>query len=434
MINYLQKLSQQPFNWWWFQLQDVTLQLEFRDFSLKQQSSLYPIAAAIAFLFMLILFIGMTVISTQNPSAFTWSILVCVTSVFTVWFGFSIGFLHYRIGNLNKVSVHSPSKLNKVDKIVSRTPSKVQISDHNREPLSKRSMFSFAQSLRSVSHAQNNNEVDNQDDTGKRTALEDSEESIDDKHIDKPYDGDNTIAIRTSKYFERLYKLNHYFFLSFQAFIIAYTIRRSEGDICVGLFDTHSYEHYSHPSDPEHIAPFQQMLNYFFCGNVLENGLLPIDVHLLLVIGPIITTVIFPSVNVKYVWLQMISSMIVFIVVSILMEQIPSGLFLITWLLTDIFVIGQLQLDKINHFYVHLRLMELFEENERNNEAIHVNEMRYLIANMAHDLKTVSIALSLSYMNCQLIDVFSLSFLATDVIYISNFFIRNVYARIRTIY
>lgn len=41
-------------------------------------------------------------------------------------------------------------------------------------------------------------------------------------------------------------------------------------------------------------------------------------------------------------------------------------------------------------FVNHLLLKNALEENERMSEAMHANEMRHMIANVAHDLKTVS--------------------------------------------
>ena len=495
-----------------FQITDISLLSEYRDFSLRQQTSLYPIALSVTFVFMLILFVGMAILST-DVCRLALSIFVCICTVSVVICGTFIGFLHYRIANMHKVSIednetnsscHSlppltafggsnqssgtpgagisdgsqktavveedleeltriyredistvavmdnphghqqPSSVS-TNRIIGHTPTSsdppavstlankksyplprnppdnelvaatstiqgqpphsslsVQVSSNGsshgsskgsdksgsngnnnseRQPTSARGSgraSSYLAKSSSGSSTTGNNEHPEtiqenlQENDPSNIPLEDTNSN----------DGENA-SIITSNYFDKLYRVSHYFVIAFQAFIITYSFRRQEGEICLGLDGDHDHD----------INPFQQLLNYFFCGNVVE-GDIPIDVHLLLVIGPIITTVIFPSLDVKHVWLQMFSSIIVFIVISIEMEQIPSGLFLLFWLVTDIFVIGQIQLDKINRFYLHLKLLDLFAQNEKNAEAFHVNEMRYLIANMAHDLKTVSIFLT----------------------------------------
>ena len=539
-----------------FQLKDSSLEAEYRDFSLNQQSSLYPIALSLSFIFMLILFIGMTILSADSPSLLVCSILVCISTVCVVIFGGIIGVLHYRIATINKGSILEDEDEDTPDEIPTSTSSGVGLgsntstsaadvgtggggvsnsaSTHKRSPHTSHKSGKpkaieeendvsriirvdpstiiqhpmIAASTPSAKIAQgrsspgssgkispeieiirdtdcdelivqdipcqksggnicdkiihsgdklkptrarvyihdsssttsgkdsdpgmqpSNSSSKKSTGSGKKNTLssprngnseanssmtsssnpgpaEPSTSNVTENYNDEYHDEEDLCSM-VSMYYRRLYRVNHYFLLAFQVFIITYTIRRSQGGICLGLTDEHSYLHYSHSSDIEHISPFQQMLNYFFCGNVPDHYL-PVDVHVLLLGGPIITTVMFPSLDVKYIWLQMISSVIVFIAVFIHMEHIPSGLFLLTWLVTVIFVVGQLQLDKINHFYLHLRIMELFEENERNTEAMHINEMRYLIANMAHDLKTVSVIVFL--FNCFPHFFFSFSFL-----------------------
>ena len=53
-------------------------------------------------------------------------------------------------------------------------------------------------------------------------------------------------------------------------------------------------------------------------------------------------------------------------------------------------MIRDVQLRNITIFFTQRRLKEALLENEKMQEANHANEMRSMIGNVAHDLKTVS--------------------------------------------
>lgn len=63
---------------------------------------------------------------------------------------------------------------------------------------------------------------------------------------------------------------------------------------------------------------------------------------------------------------------------------------LIFWIIGGIVVLFELYIQNIKSFFLKRKLIETMIENEKINEQNQANEMRHMIANVAHDLKTVS--------------------------------------------
>jgi signal transduction histidine kinase len=69
----------------------------------------------------------------------------------------------------------------------------------------------------------------------------------------------------------------------------------------------------------------------------------------------------------------------------------PSIIIFVLWIFGSVFLIADLQMARIKSFLLFLKLNDAIQENARLAEEFHSSEMRFLIANVAHDLKTVSI-------------------------------------------
>ncbi len=227
-----------------------------------------------------------------------------------------------------------------------------------------------------------------------------------------------------------LNKIGYLFMLSFEAVVILYALRRGHSRVCVNPNDERHHQYL--PPD------FQNIINIFFCGSdigiVEDSHVLPVDAMYLLAVAPLVVAIIFPSLDVMFLWIQILLCLIIFIFVSTdnhghLHPHVPSATTIIAWASSNVFIIAELQLDKINRFYMHLQLVDLIEENQRNAEAFHVNEMRFLIANVAHDLKTVS-ECYMWIMCDQLPCSFFFFTLAVDVIYFRDNIDQSICRRI----
>jgi signal transduction histidine kinase len=70
----------------------------------------------------------------------------------------------------------------------------------------------------------------------------------------------------------------------------------------------------------------------------------------------------------------------------------PGGMIVVLiWVIAAAIAIRNTQYRNVSIFFTNRKLKEIMLEKERIQEENHANEMRSLIANVAHDLKTVSI-------------------------------------------
>jgi hypothetical protein len=318
-----------------FQLKDHTLHGQFEDFNIEQEASLYPVVISLAMMIILPFFIGMTLQSQDYTIDFTLSIILCVVNVITCILGLMIAYLHLCI-NLVKYSLS-----------LSSDPEE-HITEDSPLPMGTEG-------------------------TSSSTRLGSKQE-------------DGTLLIK--RYHSYLRNISYLYLGVFEIMVLTWAFRRSHSHICLA----EDAGHYT-------MQGYQRAMNYFFCGShidiIEDNNTLAMESFYMLAIAPIMMAAIFPSLDVSWLWWQMLLSLLVYILIAIigfgqLQPHIPSVLLLICWSTSNLFIIAQMQLDKINRFYLHLQLMDLLEENKRNAEAFHVNEMRFLIANVAHDLKTVS--------------------------------------------
>jgi cellobiose-specific phosphotransferase system component IIA len=100
----------------------------------------------------------------------------------------------------------------------------------------------------------------------------------------------------------------------------------------------------------------------------------------------------------------------------------------VLWAIGTVFLIVDLQIARIKSFLLFLRLNDLIEENDRLAKEFHSSEMRFLIANVAHDLKTVS-RLLLYFRGDLLITTHILVFIATNVIHFRHRLNGSIYER-----
>ncbi len=183
--------------------------------------------------------------------------------------------------------------------------------------------------------------------------------------------------------------IRYIYLLACEALCIIYAIRRVHSPVCID----------SDSEGRSYVLPgFQKVLNNFFCGSNIEiiedHHTLVTDSVFMLAVVPIGIATMFPSLDVCFIWFQLLMSFLTFIILSAskfgeLYPSMPSILLLLCWLIANIVIITQMQLDKVHRFYLHLQLIMLIEQNQQNAEVFHVTEMRSLIANVAHDLKTV---------------------------------------------
>ncbi len=100
---------------------------------------------------------------------------------------------------------------------------------------------------------------------------------------------------------------------------------------------------------------------------------------------------LFPTISIRIVWLNFISTIVVF-VISICVIGIPQCLLSgMIWILLTFFVIRDYQMRNMMIFLSSKALKDSRTTRNKDIDEANVNEMRAMIANVAHDLKTVSL-------------------------------------------
>ena len=105
---------------------------------------------------------------------------------------------------------------------------------------------------------------------------------------------------------------------------------------------------------------------------------------------PVLVVTCIPEVPIVFIWFNLMLAVVAYLGSLIEFQLIASIPLVSVWAIMSFFVIRDVQLRNITIFFTQRRLKEALLENEKMQEANHANEMRSMIGNVAHDLKTVS--------------------------------------------
>ena len=141
-------------------------------------------------------------------------------------------------------------------------------------------------------------------------------------------------------------------------------------------------------------------LHDYFCGSEGSStisinggtGLLSLnDALLLLITHPIVQSILFPGVNIFGIWLQALSELGVYLAMLMASSQSPPVSILLIWIMLNASLPLSHHRKNIRMFLMHQQLHDDSEQGAKEQEEQHLSEMRFVIANVAHDLKTVSV-------------------------------------------
>jgi hypothetical protein len=105
---------------------------------------------------------------------------------------------------------------------------------------------------------------------------------------------------------------------------------------------------------------------------------------------PYFVFVALPEVPIGTVWMSMLSAIIVITVVIWILAEHNAWAVILIYIMIVISLTIDMQLHKVQMFLTTRKLGGIVEENEQSAVRTHAQEMRHMIANVAHDLKTVS--------------------------------------------
>jgi hypothetical protein len=122
-------------------------------------------------------------------------------------------------------------------------------------------------------------------------------------------------------------------------------------------------------------------------------SLLSFDMKVVMSAAPLLMTVILyePRLYVIEICNLIMATLILYSIKASYFNFLPGGIAFI--ILSMIFY--DLHRQRIQSFLTNIKLREILNERERNADAIHAMEMRHMIGNVAHDLKTVGSSLIL---------------------------------------
>jgi hypothetical protein len=122
-----------------------------------------------------------------------------------------------------------------------------------------------------------------------------------------------------------------------------------------------------------------------------SNFLLPIEILAFTVLPPIIFTITLHKTRIEYIvlWIMITNFAVLFTTIVIPGNWIYILPFL---MLTTIsfFIVIDIFSQKIDAFLIHRKYKQMLYEREANADKYHATELRHMIGNVAHDLKTVS--------------------------------------------
>lgn len=124
------------------------------------------------------------------------------------------------------------------------------------------------------------------------------------------------------------------------------------------------------------------------CNPLDDKARLPDDILLATLVMPF-----FYSVILRVHWRTLLATVVIIIGALLtggLIEKLYLSLqYVAIFIPLMLVVLHEHQRQTMAQFYIALKQQALIQENERLAEDVHAQEMRHMIANVAHDLKTV---------------------------------------------
>lgn len=135
-------------------------------------------------------------------------------------------------------------------------------------------------------------------------------------------------------------------------------------------------------------APGLSVSEEWNCNNTSSSGLLPSDSTIVLMILPIYFIVSVRGAHYAYTIMLWAFGVICMIVAAIYAEANNSVMTISLYGICSLIIIMEMRKISLVRFFTHLKLVEVLEEQAKAADEANALEMRSMIANVAHDLKT----------------------------------------------
>ena len=97
-----------------------------------------------------------------------------------------------------------------------------------------------------------------------------------------------------------------------------------------------------------------------------------------------------PGTPIMWIWSSLSLAVIIYILAVVFLQATSGIIMMLLWLIVSAFAIRNIQCRNLTIYFMNVELKRLMKEKERLQDEQHANELRGFVANVAHDLKTVS--------------------------------------------
>lgn len=192
------------------------------------------------------------------------------------------------------------------------------------------------------------------------------------KNINGSNNGASTSSTESVTFFDEYFNLSATYLTSAQLFHITMFLRRSLL-MCYRIGPVTSGIAGSEACSRTHLT----------AEHVLNSALIMIFMQLLFFTN-------LPGVSVVVVWFNYALTSVIFVLMCLALDRPEALLMGLIILGTGYFTIVDIKIRNIMIFLTNRKLHQAISDNERMADENHANELRSMIANVAHDLKTVS--------------------------------------------
>jgi hypothetical protein len=136
-------------------------------------------------------------------------------------------------------------------------------------------------------------------------------------------------------------------------------------------------------------------LHLWSCNPYAESKTLPYDTTLILMLIPILFVIVMRETNLVYILLSWVATIVSLFTCAILLTSSHSYVFLLFYVLLSFVIIMDVYKQNVVLFILGRQLKRRFERNQLKATQEKALQMRNMIGNVAHDLKTVRFSFSL---------------------------------------
>ena len=128
----------------------------------------------------------------------------------------------------------------------------------------------------------------------------------------------------------------------------------------------------------------------FICQDPSDDPEHFLGTAVMIIVSPVLAFTSIPDTPIEVVWINLFLNFLLFVITAVLKGVERTLIIGVILFLSTLFAVVDVQIRNILLFLTNRKLKEILEENERMADAMHAEEMRHMIGNVAHDLKTVS--------------------------------------------